>query len=153
MIDSLKNRIPSLASINQINENKIDRSLEIMAAVSSIYLCIFYFLPEVAIKLLGFSTFLSGIAIIKAVAIIMDLNNEFVLRKKSNNLVKIAEFHDVPKVGLLKTIFEQKGMPCLLKGYYHRSLLYFFGPYIEISVLVPENRSIEARELINRYIE
>jgi hypothetical protein len=43
-------------------------------------------------------------------------------------------------------------MPCFLRGYYHRALLYFFGPYIEISLLVPENKSREAAELIKQVL-
>jgi hypothetical protein len=40
-----------------------------------------------------------------------------------------------------------------LRGYYHRALLYFFGPYIEISVLVPGDKLEEAREVIKNYFD
>ena len=50
-------------------------------------------------------------------------------------------------------LFEQKGVPCYLRGYYHRTLLYFFGPYIEISVLVPEDRMTDAKEIIENYLD
>jgi hypothetical protein len=36
---------------------------------------------------------------------------------------------------------------------YHRALLYFFGPYIEISVLVPEDRTTDAKEVIENYLD
>lgn len=39
-----------------------------------------------------------------------------------------------------------------MRGYYHRALLYFFGPYIEISLLVPEDKSREAEELIKQVL-
>ena len=55
--------------------------------------------------------------------------------------------------GLVKSLLERKGLPCYLRGYYHRALLYFFGPYIEISVLVPEGKIAEAREVIENYFE
>ena len=65
----------------------------------------------------------------------------------------MGELHDVPMAGLLKSLFEQKGLPCYLKGYYHRALLYFFGPYIEISVLIPEDRVTDAKEVIENYLD
>lgn len=39
-----------------------------------------------------------------------------------------------------------------MRGYYHRALLYFFGPYIEVSLLVPEDKSRKATELINQHL-
>jgi hypothetical protein len=74
------------------------------------------------------------------------------VRKRNNRLVKIAELHDVPIAGLTKSLLEQNGITCYLRGYYHRTLLYFFGPYVEISVLVPEDRLIEARDMIKNYL-
>ena len=85
--------------------------------------------------------------------IILDLMEEMRLRMKGSNLAKIAELHDVPMAGLLKSLFEQKGVTCYLRGYYHRALLYFFGPYIEISVLVPEDRMTDAKEVIENYLD
>ena len=55
--------------------------------------------------------------------------------------------------GLVKSLLEQKGLPCYLRGYYHRALLYFFGPYIEISVLVPEDRMTDTKEVIENYLD
>lgn len=55
--------------------------------------------------------------------------------------------------GLLKSLFEQKGLPCYLRGYYHRAMIYFFGPYIEISVLVPEDRMFGVKEVIENYLD
>jgi hypothetical protein len=96
---------------------------------------------------------LGGTVLITAVAILLDIIEEVRIRRKGNNLVKVAELHDVPMAGLLKSLFEQKGLPCYLRGYYHRALLYFFGPYIEISVLVPEDRVTDAKEVIENYLD
>jgi hypothetical protein len=76
---------------------------------------------------------------------------EMRVKWKGNNFVKVAELHDVPMAGLLKSLLVQKGFPCYLRGYYHRALLYFFGPYIEISVLVPEGKVAEAGAVIKKY--
>ena len=52
-----------------------------------------------------------------------------------------------------KASLNKKESPCHLRGYYHRALLYFFGPYIEISVLVPEDRVADTREVIENYFD
>ncbi|MGZ3597794.1 MAG: putative signal transducing protein, partial [Syntrophales bacterium] len=119
--------------------------------IAAIYLCLVIYVPKILSRV--FYSSLDGIGLIIAVAIILDLMEELRLRKKGVNLVKIAELHDVPMAGLLKSLLEQKGLPCFLRGYYHRALLYFFGPYIEISVLVPEDKMADAIELVTRYID
>ena len=152
IIDSLKLKGGSLeVPVNENAENYIDRVLEVMAFPGAIYLCLLYFLPEILIRF-DFPIFLGGVVFIITVAILLDLFAEFSLRKKAGQLIKVGEFQDIQKAGLLKAILEQKGIPCLLQGYYHRSLLYFFGPYIEISVLVPKEKSDEALELVEQYI-
>jgi len=152
MVTLLKSRQSSIVSLEEENEEKyIDRSLEAMIPVGALYLCFFVFAPKAIFRLLGFN--LDGITVITTVAILLDLMEEIRIRRKRNNLVKVAELHDVPMAGLLKSLLEQKGFPCYLRGYYHRALLYFFGPYIEISVLVPEDRIVDAKEVIENYLD
>ncbi|MGZ3595547.1 MAG: putative signal transducing protein, partial [Syntrophales bacterium] len=148
----LKNKSAVIVSHSGENqETFIDRKLELMIPIAAIYLCLVIYVPKILSRV--FYSSLDGIGLIIAVAIILDLMEELRLRKKGVNLVKIAELHDVPMAGLLKSLLEQKGLPCFLRGYYHRALLYFFGPYIEISVLVPEDKMADAIELVTRYID
>ena len=152
MASFLKNRQASILSPTGENEESyIDRSLEGMILVGGLYLCFIVFAPKAIFRLLGFN--LEGIDLIITVAILLDLLGDARLRRKKNNFKKIAELHDVPMAGLVKSLLEQKGLPCYLRGYYHRALLYFFGPYIEISVLVPEDRMTDAREVIENYLD
>jgi preprotein translocase subunit SecY len=152
MATFLNNRQATIVSPPGKNEESyIDRSLEAMIPVGALYLCFLVFAPQVISPLLGFN--LGGVTLIITVAILLDLMEEMNIRRKGSNLVKIAELHDVPMAGLLKSLFEQKGLPCYLRGYYHRALLYFFGPYIEISVLVPEDKIIDAKEVIENYLD
>jgi preprotein translocase subunit SecY len=152
MISFLKSREASIVSPAEENEKSyIDRSLEAMIPVGGLYLCFIVFAPKAIFRFLGFN--LGGIDLIIAVVILLDLIGDVRLRRKENNLVKVAELHDVPMAGLVKSLFEQKGLPCYLRGYYHRALLYFFGPYIEISVLIPEERISEAKEIIENYLD
>lgn len=152
MISSLQHKGAFLVVPNRKNtEDYIDRVLEIMAFAGAVYLCFLFFLPEMLIRL-GFPIFIGGVGLITTVAVVLDLFEESRVRRKSGSLTKIMEFHEVQKAGLLKGILERRGIPCLLQGYYHRSLLYFFGPYVEISVFVPSDRSDEAAELFERYL-
>jgi len=147
----LKDRQATIVSPPGKNEESyIDRSLEAIIPVGVLYLCVLVFSPRVISRQVGFN--LGGVTLIITVAILLDLIEEMRIRRKENNLVKVAELHDVPMAGLLKSLFEQKGVPCYLRGYYHRALLYFFGPYIEISVLVPEEKIADAREVIENYL-
>ncbi len=132
-------------------ESYIDRCLEVMIPVGAIYLYFFVFMPQVTSRLLGY--YLGGVSLIITVAILLDLIEEMRIRRKENQLVKVAELHDVPMAGFVKSLLEEKGLPCYLRGYYHRALLYFFGPYIEISVLVPEDRVADAKEVIEDYLD
>lgn len=90
-------------------------------------------------------------SLISAVAIALDLIAEYRLRNKGNDLVKVAEFHDLPKAGLLRNLLAQHQIPTCLQGYYHRALFYFFGPFVEVSVLVPESKAKGAVEIIDLY--
>jgi preprotein translocase subunit SecY len=152
MIARLKNKRASIVSPpGEKDEHYVDKSLETMIPVGALYLIFIVFIPKIAYRFLPF--ILGGTVLITAVAIILDVIEEMRIRRKGNRLVKIAELHDVPMAGLVKSLFEQKGLPCYLRGYYHRALLYFFGPYIEISVLVPEEKIVDAREVIENYFE
>jgi preprotein translocase subunit SecY len=152
MVTFLRNKNASILSPPGKNgESYIDRSLESMIPIAALYLCVVRLVPN---AILGFfiNFHLDGIGLIVEVAIVLDLI-EGIRLSRGGHLIKLAELHDVPMAGLLKSLFEQKGIPCYLRGYYHRALLYFFGPYIEISVLVPEDRMNEAKEVIETYLD
>jgi preprotein translocase subunit SecY len=153
MIVFLKNKNAYISLPSGEESGKyIDRSLETMAFFGSLYLCLLVFMSEVSIRVLGLPIFIGGVGLIESVAIALDLSGESAVRRKSGNIVKVAEFHDVPKAGLCKSLLEGQGIQCHLRGYYYRALFYFFGPYIEISALVPEEKADEAAALIRDYI-
>ena len=152
MVSFLNDRNASILSLQgKDKESYIDRSLEFMVPIAALYLCVVLFVPNALFDL--FINFhLDSIGLIVAVAILFDLI-EAIRLSRGSQLIKVAELHDVPMAGLLKSLLEQKGVPCHLRGYYHRALLYFFGPYIEISVLVPEDRVVDAKEVIEHYFD
>jgi preprotein translocase subunit SecY len=147
----LKDRNAELVFTKDNKQESIYRSLKIMACIGALYLCGIVLLPDIILSVFGF--YVGGIGFIIAVAVVLDLVEEVSKRKKGKSLIKIAEVHDIPVAGLLKSVLEQRGMTCHLRGYYHRALLYFFGPYLEISVLVPEGKVTVAEELIKQYID
>jgi preprotein translocase subunit SecY len=152
----LENRQASIAPPPGIKEETyMGKSLRVMIPIGVLYLGLVVFTPHLIFsRIFGFSPgYFGGIGLIVTVAILLDLIEEIRVRRKGNNLVKVAELHDVPKAGLLKSILLQKGLPCHLQGYYHRALFYFFGPYIEISVLVPMGQVSEAVSLIKKYMD
>ena len=152
IVTFLKNKSASILSpLGKNEESYIDRSLESTIPIAALYLCVVLFVPN-AIFDLFLSFHLDSISLIVTVAILFDLIEEIRLRR-GGHLVKVVELHDVPTAGLVKSLLEQKGLPCYLRGYYHRALLYFFGPYIEISVLVPEDRVTDAKEVIEYYLD
>jgi preprotein translocase subunit SecY len=152
----LKNRQASIVPPPGIKEETyMGKSLRVMIPIGVLYLGLVVFTPHLIFsRIFGFSFgYFGGIGLIVTVAILLDLIEEMRLGRKGNNFVKVAELHDVLKAGLLKSILLQKGLPCHLRGYYHRALFYFFGPYIEISVLVPDGQLSEAVSLIKKYMD
>jgi hypothetical protein len=92
-----------------------------------------------------------GVKLIVMVCIALDLANEVSMRWKSRDLVTVAEFQEPWKAGLLKNVLQQNRIPCVIRGYYHRALMYFFGPFLEMSVFVPAEKAKAATEAIERH--
>jgi hypothetical protein len=70
-------------------------------------------------------------------------------RKKHGYFVKIHEIQKPYEAKFLKNLLDQYDIPCFLEGYYHRSLYYFFGPFIEISLYVQRDKEAEALKIIS----
>jgi len=150
IVNFLKNRNASIVAPQGKSVNKfLDNNLEIMALCGAIYLSILCISSRVVLRFWIFP--FGALVLIKLVSIALDILEEARIRKEHKWLVKVGEFHDPAKAGLAKSLLEKHGIPSLLRGYYHRALLYFFGPYIEISLLVPQEKVKEASETINRY--
>jgi preprotein translocase subunit SecY len=152
MIDYLRERNASLVP-DEINGKRfLYRSLEGMAFIGSLYLVflplsfkVFWWLLETDV------TPINVISLIIAVCITLDLVGELLFRWRSGILVRIAEFHEPWKAGLLRSLLEKENCPSIVRGYYHRSLLYIFGPYIEMPVFVAGSNETAARDVMRRY--
>ncbi len=153
MIGYLRERNVLLIPNEAEGKKNIDRGLESMALIGSLYLVL------VPLSLQGVWLLLhtevrpvDGIALIVAACIALDLTNELLFRWRAGKVVGIAEFHEPWKTGLFRSLLEKENVPSLTRGYYHRSLLYLFGPYIEMTVYVAADKEDVAQEVRRRYM-
>jgi len=152
MIEYLRERNASVVPDEIDGKRDLYRGLECMALIGSLYLVLVPLSFKVIWWLLGTEvTRVNGISLIVAVCITLDLTGELLFRWRSDSLVRIAEFHEPWKAGLLRSLLEKEKVPCIVRGYYHRSLLYLFGPYIEMPVLVAGSHENAARDVMRRY--
>ncbi len=153
MIAYLEERNASLIPGGNDGKRYIYRVLEGMALVGSLYLVLLPLSIQVIWQLLQTEvTPVNGFELIVAVCITLDLTGELLFRWRSNGLVRVAEFHEPWKAGLLRSLLEKENVPCVIRGYYHRSLLYLFGPYIEMPVFVERSNVNAAREVMRIYL-
>lgn len=130
----------------------LDRGLEGMALIGSVYLIALSLSQDVFWSWLGITQIIGGIALIVIVCVVLDILNELKLRFRADGLVKIAEFQEPWKAGLAQSLLSDRSIPSFVRGYYHRALLYFFGPYIEMSVYVPTEHSEAAYALVREHV-
>jgi len=116
-------------------------------------LCVLAVVPNIAIYWCDVPFYLGGAGLIVAVAISLDLVSRYAAQRRSpsSKFRKIAEFHDVYDAAMIKAHMHAEGILCHFQGYYHRHLLYFFGPYIDVSLMVPESDEESAKALLNKY--
>lgn len=132
----------------------VDRGLERMALIGSLYLILLTFSLDLVWRLCGIHEFTpDGIELIVTVCIALDLISEVRFRWNAEHLVKVAEFQEPWKAGLLRSLLHRHNIPSVTRGYYHRALLYFFGPYIEISTYVPHEQENAANEVMREHLQ
>jgi hypothetical protein len=54
----------------------------------------------------------------------------------------------VEEAATYKGVLEAHGMPCVIQGEHHRSLLGMLGPYVEVRLLVPAGQEEAALRLL-----
>ena len=118
----------------------------------TLFLCLMAVVPTTLITGADVPFYIGGSSLPLVVAISLDLIGRFRFSQKtSHRPVKIAELHDIYDADMVRAHLESQGVDCHLQGYYHRKLLYFFGPIIDISLLVADQDQEKARELIRKY--
>ncbi len=127
-------------------EKLLDKKLTFLTVWGAFYLFVYSVLlnPTITVFIV-----IGGLAVIRFVSISLDIINDVTARKKYGFFVKIDEFQKPYEAGFIKNLLEQNSIPCFLEGYYHRSLYYFFGPFIGISLYVQRDKESEALKIIS----
>jgi hypothetical protein len=126
-------------------EKLLDKKLTLFALFGAVYLCVYAMLFSPAIHI---AIVISGLSLIRLVSISLDIIDEVKARKEYGYFVKIGEFQKPYEARFVKNLLEEDDIPCFLEGYYHRSILYFFGPYVGISLCVQREKESEAINMI-----
>jgi hypothetical protein len=79
---------------------------------------------------------------------VIDLGHEWQARRRDPSLTPVWELHRLYAVTPLRELLEARGIPVTLRGLQHRRLLYVFGPFVPVELLVPAARAAEAEALI-----
>lgn len=116
-------------------------------------LCSLAVLPHILIVSFNTPFYIGGSSLYLAIVIALDIFDRYKAQRQSRTgrLIKIAELHDVYDAAMIKKHLESKGVISHLQGYYHRHLLYFFGPFIDISLMVGKTDTKAATELLRKY--
>jgi preprotein translocase subunit SecY len=121
----------------------------------TVLLCVFAIVPRIVTTQFDGPLYIAigGSTLFLLVAISIDVWDRLnVFRKtKPGKLCKVAELHDVYDASMIRRHMESEEIICHFQGYYHRRLLYFFGPYVDISVKVAERDRQSAEELLRKY--
>ncbi len=131
----------------------LSRRLLIYNLPWTVLLCALVILPQIFLNHFDVPFYIGGTSMYLAVAISLDIIDHFnvLLKSKSGKLVKIAELHDIYDASMIKNHMKSEDILCHFQGYYHRHLLYFFGPYIEMSLMVDESDREPAEKIIQGF--
>ena len=66
----------------------------------------------------------------------------------SMSLVPLLTCASVEEAATYKGVLDAHGVPCVIQGEHHRSLLGMLGPYVEVRLLVPEGQEAAALRLL-----
>ena len=136
-----------------VSENYLRRRLFIYNLPWMLFLCALGVLPNILITSFKIPFYIGGSSLYIAVAIGLDVLDRchFQQQTGSSRVVKIAEFHDIYDASMIKKQLASEGIRCHLQGYYHRHLLYFFGPYIDVGMMVAKEDVEFCCGIIKRY--
>lgn len=131
----------------------IKRRFFILNLPWSLFLCGVIIIPSIMISGFNIPFYLGGSSIFILAFISLDFVSRFKFLSTNvhEKTFKIAELHDVHHATMIKNHLKSEGVKFYLQGYYHRHLLFFFGPYIPINLLVPLREKDRVSEIMDRY--
>jgi preprotein translocase subunit SecY len=118
----------------------------------TIFLCLMVVVPNILISGANVPFYLGGSSIPILVAIIIDLISGFHFYQDGiHRPIKIAEFHDIYDAGMIQNHMKAMGIKSYLRGYHHRLLRYFFGPHLEMSLIINDRDKERAKLIIQEF--
>jgi len=90
---------------------------------------------------------LNMLLLLAAIFSFMVVSTVVLLRTK----ISIPIYHRSYDSSMIKRHIKSEGVPCHLQGFYHRHLYYFFGPYLDISLMVANDKAEFCRGIIKNY--
>jgi hypothetical protein len=67
---------------------------------------------------------------------------------RRDSLVPVLSCASTEEAATLRGVLDAHGVPCVIQGEHHRSLLGMLGPYVEVRLLVPAAHEEVARRLL-----
>lgn len=119
----------------------------------TVFLCAVLIVPSITITGFNIPFYLGGSSLIVVAVISLDIVSRFRFWNENvdDKTYNIAEFQDLHHATMIKNHLASENIKFYLQGYYHRHLLYFFGPYIPINLMVPADEKTRTVEIIIRY--
>lgn len=119
----------------------------------TVFLCVVLIVPSITMTGFNIPFYLSGTSVIVVTVISLDIVSRFRLWNENvhEKTYNIAEFQDLHHATMIKNHLVSENIKFYLQGYYHRHLLYFFGPYIPINLMVPAYEKERTIKIISRY--
>ena len=143
-----------IADINTSPKNFMLRRQFIYNLPWTLYLCTMATVPSALIVTANVPFYIGGSSIPIIVAISLDLIYGF--KFYQNNIkqpIKIAEFHDIYDANMIQNHLEALGIKSYLRGYHHRLLSYFFGPHLDVSLIIDNQDKERVQTLIQEYYD
>lgn len=149
---TMRKRGWNFADLNTTPERSLLKKLFIYNLPWTIFLCMTAIVPEILISSANLPFYIGGASMPVIVAISLDLIRGFKFYQSNLQLpIKIAEFHDVFDANMIHNHLIAAGVKSYLRGYHHRLLRYFFGPHLEISLIIDHRDQDKAKALIQDY--
>jgi hypothetical protein len=105
-----------------------------------------------ALVLAGVQVFVDIGTLVVFGCVAVDVAREVRFRRAqaANDLVAVGSLHRVYAVGPVFEHLARAGVPAFPRGFCHRALLSFFGPFVPVDVLVPRAHRGAADALVRR---
>jgi preprotein translocase subunit SecY len=88
--------------------------------------------------------------VVVVTAVALDAIEEWRFRRRHGPLCEVWRIHQLYAVSPALLILQAAGIAAHARSANHRTLLQFFGPFIPVSLLVPEHQAVKAEGLLRR---